>query len=175
MRKSGILLIALLLGAAPLWAHGKGRLKLGTQQVAPGGSVMMSGTEFAKNELFSIYLVGAAGRARVGEIRSDTAGKFNTTITAPADLTPGSYRIVLEASDDDEVASANVQVAASLAAADEHAGHDMEPVPEGSATATAEPLELERARSPAVTGGALIGIVTALALGVLLLRRNGLG
>jgi hypothetical protein len=176
MKRILMTLLALVAAAGPLVAHGKGRLKLGSNRLTAGGTVELTGTEFAKNELFAVLLVGAAGRTRVGEVRADSAGKFTITITLPADVAPGSYRIAMEASDDDLVATADVQVAAGTAvaaddhphddgAAHEHSGEDAAP--------STEPLALERARSPVVTGGALAGIIAALAVGTLLLRKNG--
>jgi len=78
----------------------------------------------------------------------------------------------MEAEDGDVVVTADVQVAAGTAVAAEEHHHD-EGAEHDDGTPSTEPLELDRARSPAVTGSALAGIVAALAIGTLLLRRNG--
>lgn len=164
------LLIATLAVAAGL-AHGQGKLKLSTKQLIPGGTVELTGSEFAKKEPFAVLLVGAAGRTEMGEVKSDSAGKFVATMTVPPAVKPGSYRLVLEASDDDEAASANVQVLAgqvvATAASAEHQ--------HGDTTPSAEPMALDRARSPVVTGGVVVSILVMLVAGSLLLRRSGQG
>jgi hypothetical protein len=164
------LLIAALAVSAGL-IHGQGKLKLSTKQLTPGDTVQLTGTEFAKKEPFTVLLVGAAGRTEMGEVKSDSAGKFTATLTVPAAVAPGSYRLVLEASDDDEAASANVVVMAGGTVAHVHA----DSAEHTEHTPTADPLELERARSPLVTGGVVLSIVVMLAAGGLLLRRNGQG
>ncbi len=170
MKKFLTLLALLVLAADPLLAHGKGRLKLGSQHLMVGGTVELTGTEFAKRETFTILLVGAAGRTELGTVKSDSAGKFVITVTVPAATAPGNYRIALEASDDDEVASADAMVMGeSVATLDEHAGNQHA----GGEMPSHEPLQLARARSPLVTGGAVTAIIAALALGGVLLRRNG--
>jgi len=112
-----------------------------------------------------MLLVGPAGRTRLGEVRTDTAGVFRTAPVIPADLPVGAYRLVVLASDGDEVGALDVEV--MPAAQREHpAGHT-----DGSAEPSAQPLSLERARSPWVTGGTLAVIVVAVVVGGLLLRR----
>lgn len=164
------LLIATLAIAAGL-IHGQGKLKLSSKQLTPGGTVELTGTEFAKKEAFTVMLLGAAGRTELGEVNSDSAGKFVATMTVPASVKPGSYRLVLEASDDDVVVSADVKVIAGQAVATaESAEHHHE-----DAMPSADPLELDRARSPIVTGSVVASVVLLLAVGGVLLRRNGQG
>ena len=167
-----ILTAALLLSlVAAGYRHGKGRLKLGSQHLMVGGTVELTGSEFAKKEDFNVLLIGSAGRTSLGEVKSDADGKFSITVTIPATAQAGSYRVVIEAADDDdEVAAADAMVmaAASMAGAEDgprqHEGMDMP---------SREPLKLDRARSPIVTGGAVTAIVLAFALGGVLLKRNG--
>jgi hypothetical protein len=183
-------MLALAAMAGPLFAHGKGRLKLDSQRLVPGGQVDITGTEFAKNERFTVLLIGAAGRTRLTEVKSDSAGRFQLTVTIPVDLAPGSYRIAMEASDRDLVATANVQIEPGTAMAgaghthtegeehahaegEEHAHAEGEEHADGEPST--EPLELVRARSPLVTGGALFSVLAAFGVGVLLLRKNGVG
>lgn len=178
VKRAFAMVLAAALVGGPLLAHGKGKLKLESQRLVPGGQVEMTGTEFAKSETFSVLLVGAAGRTTLGKVKADSAGRFAASFALPGDLAPGSYRIAVEASDKDLVASADVQIeaGASLAAAGHTHAEGEEHGDEGHADEVApstERLELDRARSPAVTGSALAGIVAALALGVMLLRRNG--
>lgn len=162
-----LLIAALLLSVA----HGKGKLKLGSQHLTVGGTVELTGTEFAKKEPFTVLLIGASGRTRIGEVNSDSLGKFSATLTIPATVAPGSYRLALEASDDDEAASADVMLMAGENAV--VAGDHQQAQHAGGQTPSHEPLQLSRARSPLVTGGAIATIVAMFAVGGLLLRRNG--
>jgi len=165
-------MLALVLGAGALLAHGKGRLKLASQHLVAGGTVELTGSEFAKKEAFNILLVGASGRTKLGEVRSDGDGKFAITVTVPPTAKPGSYRVVIEAADDDdEVANADAMVMAGGSSA-KVAEHDMSQH-EGMDMPSREPLKLDRARSQIVTGGAITAIMLAFAIGGVLLRRNG--
>lgn len=172
MRRTLITSVLLFLVAGTLLAHGKGKLKLGSQHLTVGGTVELTGTEFAKKEPFTVLLIGTSGRTTIGEVRSDSLGKFSATVTVPATLAPGSYRLALEASDDDEAASADVMLMAgeNAVVADDHqqAQHAGDGQPPSH-----QPLQLARARSPLVTGGAIAAIVAMFALGGVLLRRNG--
>jgi len=166
-----VLIAALLtLGAA---LHGGGKLKLASKHLTAGVAFEVIGTEFAKKEPFTVLLIGASGRSKLGEVRSDSAGKFTASFTVPAMHAAGSYRLVFEASDDDEAASADVMVMTdgSAVAAGEHEKSQHE----GGDMPSHEPLQLDRARSPLVTGGAITTIVLMLAVGGFLLRRTGRG
>ncbi len=147
-------------------AHERGVLRLPTRQLVVGDSVRVVGEKFGRGTALTLALVGIDGRVTLGEVRSDTAGAFARFVEIPADIRPGAYRLVAIASDDDEVATLDVTVSPprslSVAAADGDA-HTTEP--------TAEPLELERARHPIVSGGAVAVIVLALLVGGALLRR----
>jgi len=166
-------LIAAMLTLGATFAHGGGKIKLASKHLMVNAAFDLTGTEFAKKEPFTILLVGAAGRIKLGEVKSDSAGKFKLSVTIPASTQPGSYRLMLEASDDDEAATTDVMVMADegMAVAGQHDATQHEDMDMPSK----EPLELARARSPLVTGGAVITIVLALAVGGVLLRRNGQG
>lgn len=144
--------------------HEKGVLKLANRTVAAGDSVALAGEKFTRNAALKLVLVGVAGRFELGDARTDSAGRFERALLVPADLKAGPYRLVAVATDGDEVASLDVTIVEVVEAA-EHAGHDM------TAEPSHEPLALERARSPWVTGGAWVGIALALVAGVALLRR----
>jgi len=148
--------------------HGGGKLKLASKHLMVNSPFELTGTQFPKKESFTILLIGATGRTKLGEIKSDTAGKFSTSVTIPATVKAASYRLILEAEDDDEAATVDVMVMAEggMAAETESRDHEDMEMP------SHEPLALDRARSPLVTGGAVTSIVLALALGGLLLRRN---
>ena len=146
-------------------AHGKGVLKLADRRLVAGGTVRVNGERFPKASSLVILLVGPAGRMRLGEVRTDTAGAFRAAPVVPADLPVGAYRLVVLASDGDEVGALDVELVPA-AARDHEAGHA-----EGSPDPTARSLSLDRERDLRTTGGAVIGIVAALVAGGLLLRR----
>ena len=164
--------ILTLIALAVTAVHGGGKLKLASKHLMVNAVFEMTGTEFEKKEEFTILLIGSSGRTKLGEIKSDTAGKFATTVTIPAGTKAGSYRLVLEASDDDEAASADVMIMANdgmavVAEVHDPGQHEDMDMP------SHEPLRLNRARSPLVTGGAVTTIVLALAVGAVLLKGNG--
>jgi hypothetical protein len=159
-------LLVILGGWAPFTvAHDKGVLKLANRRLVAGGSVQLVGEKFPKASKLVLLISGAAGRTQLAEVRTDTTGAFRAAPLMPAHLAPGAYRLVVLADDGDEVAGVDVEVVAAVA--DQHpAGHG-----EGSPEPSAEPLALERARSPWVTGGAWAVVIATFAAGGLLLRR----
>lgn len=171
IKKAGeVALVAALSTAAGSPAappHEKGVLKLPSAVLAVGTTVPVTGERFTKGGQLKIVLVGLSGRTDVADVRADSAGKFTHQLSVPGNLAAGTYRLVAIATDGDEVAALDVELVSQAAEAPSatapHEGHAM-PSP--------EPLPLARARSPVVTGGALITIVLALALGGTMLYRN---
>jgi hypothetical protein len=151
--------------------HGEGQLKLDNTKLTPGMALHMTGAKFEKNAPLDVLLAGPSGRVQLKHVMTDSAGAFHDFLVVPQGIAPGAYRIVLVASDDDEVAQADVQVLAGAAAGDMAGmiGHDMSQMAAG---ASAEPLVLPRARSPWVTGGAFLTIVLALGIGAAATLRS---
>ncbi len=156
------------LGAWPsvATAHGKGVLKFADRRLVAGDTVRVTGEKFPKVSSLVMLLVGPAGRTRLGDARTDTAGVFRAAPVIPADLPVGAYRLVVLASDGDEVGALDVEVVPAAAQA-----HGMMQHGGGASEPSAQPLALDRARSPWVTGGTLAVIVVAVVVGGLLLRR----
>ena len=158
--------------------HPEGTLKLAERRLVAGSTVPIRGEQFAEHGKLELLLVGVAGRFRLGDVTADSAGGFAKSFDIPADIELGTYRLVAIATDDDEVASLNVEVLAAVPNADEELGHaegaghseDGEHVE--NAEPTDEPLTLDRAGSPWVRGGAVVGIIVALVGGGLLLRKS---
>lgn len=156
--------LALLVSAAAV--HDKGILRLADRRLVAGDTLRVSGEKFSKRASLVMLLVGASGRTRLAEIRTDSAGLFRITPAVPADLPAGAYRLIVVAADGDEVGALDVEIV--LATQRAHpAGHG-----NGSAEPSAVPLSLERARNPWVTGAAALGIVLAFIGGALLLRPS---
>lgn len=176
--------VAALVAAAPAvavangaMAHPEGTLKLASRQLVSGSTVLIRGEMFAERGKLRLLLVGVAGRFQLGEVTADSVGGFAESLEVPANLALGAYRLVAIATDDDEVASLNVELLAAAPDADEeheHAGeanHPDDGEHTDAAEPTDEPLSLDRAGSPLVTGGAVVAILLALVTGGLLLRR----
>ena len=176
--------VAALVAAAPAvavangaMAHPEGTLKLASRQLVSGSTVLIRGEMFAERGKLQLLLVSVAGRFQLGEVTADSVGGFAESLEVPANLALGAYRLVAIATDDDEVASLNVELLAAAPDADEeheHAGeanHPDDGEHTDAAEPTDEPLSLDRAGSPLVTGGAVVAILLALVTGGLLLRR----
>ncbi len=167
-RCQGVGGLALMLAAVPLGAlvHPEGALKVPNPHFVPGSTVRVGGEQFAGGGKLELVLVGVAGRFRLGEVTTDSVGGFAESFEVPMDVEVGSYRLVAIATDGDEVATFNVDMLAAPA----------EPQKDGDSRsedqeASAEELALDRAPRPWVKGGAIVGIVLALALGGVLLRK----
>ena len=164
--------------AADALRHPEGTLKLAERQLVAGSTVPIRGEQFADHGKLELLLVSVAGRFRLGDVTADSVGGFAKSFDIPADIELGTYRLVAIATDDDEVASLNVEVLAAVPNPDEEPGHaegaghseDGEHVE--NAEPTDEPLTLDRAGSPWVRGGAVVGIIIALVGGGLLLRKS---
>ena len=180
--------VAALIAAMPAAAiagdaivHPEGTLKLATRQLVSGSTVLIRGEMFAERGKLQLLLVSVAGRFQLGEVTADSVGGFAESLEIPANLALGAYRLVAIATDEDEVASLNVELLAAAPEADEeneHAGagagaanHSEDGEHAEAAEPTDKPLSLDRAGSPLVTGGAVVAILFALVTGGLLLRR----
>jgi len=180
--------VAALVAAAPAvavangaMAHPEGTLKLASRQLVSGSTVLIRGEMFAERGKLQLLLVSVAGRFQLGEVTADSVGGFAESLEVPANLALGAYRLVAIATDEDEVASLNVELLAAAPEADEeneHAGagagaanHSEDGEHAEAPEPTDEPLSLDRAGSPLVTGGAVVAILLALVTGGLLLRR----
>ncbi len=174
--------------AADALRHPEGTLKLTERQLVAGSMIPIGGEKFAKHGKLKLLLVGVAGRFPVGDATADSVGAFSESFGIPAGIEPGAYRLIAVAVDGDEVASLNVELLAESPAPDEGSAlsedaglseddtahpddghsHDVESAEESP---TDEPLTLDRAASPWIRGGAVVGIIIALVGGGLLLRK----
>lgn len=155
--------LAVLVSVAAV--HGKGVLRLADRRLVAGDTARVSGEKFPKASRLVMLLVGPAGRTRLSDVQTDTAGVFRAAPVIPAELPVGAYRLVVLASDGDEVGALDVEVVPAT-----QRGH-----PAGHTDTAGEPsprpLSLQRARNPWVTGGTLAVILVAVVVGGLLLRR----
>jgi len=163
----GVAAVALL-WPATLRAHEKGVLRVAAREVAAGDTLPIVGEKFGRRLRLTLVLEGTGGQWELGTLESDSIGAFRAALAVPATVTPGGYRLVAVAADGDVVAGVDVAVlerpaGTTVAAQPEHAGHEP----------SAEPLALDRATSPMVTGGALTAALLAMVAGVFLLRGRG--
>lgn len=114
---STALLVALALfplrSASP---HGTGAIALSTKQASPGGTVTVSGKEFAPNSSTRLELRGVLASQVFGRVQTSAKGTFEQVVTIPAASKPGQYSIVAVAPDGDVAASATLMISAAPAA-----------------------------------------------------------
>lgn len=135
--------------------HPTGVLKLGSRSLVSGSTIPVTGEKFPHSASLALVLIGVDGRLTfrtVRTVQSDAAGRFTDSLSVPAAIKPGSYRLDAITSDGDVVGTLDIEISAG--------------------SPTAEPLALERARSPLVTGMALGMSGLALVLGGVMLCRR---
>ena len=158
--------------AAHAAVHDHGVLKLVSKTFKVGDSLVVRGSKFTKNDAVTLALIGLAGRVRLAETPTDSAGAFSRAVLVPLSLKAGQYRLVAEAIDGDEVATLDVVVQPAFSQASMegmvHGGADHAAMQMGP---TGEPLELDRARSVFVTVTAVLLIIASATAGAAMLRR----
>lgn len=179
--------------AATLWlafastasAHEEGVIKLSGRQLPAGGQLTVVGEKLGKGASYRLELRGALKTFELGSARADTSGRFEFTLTLPADAKPGSYAVAAVASDGDVVARADLVIVDANVPAASGAGATMPGMPgmpgnmpemenmPGMAGmhATAEYMEIPRTTTTAqwiVIGAVIAGSLVG---GLALLRR----
>ncbi len=146
--------------------HEEGTLILKSKRLELGSVVTVGGKKFEHRAQLSLVLVGAEGKMDLKKLVTDSVGGFTTEVKIPETLEPGSYRLVAYADDGDEAAGLDVELTASSGT------EQIEGRAEQDAHPSAEPLTLERARSPMVTGGVWLAVILSILAGVVLLTGN---
>ncbi len=111
-------IVAVALGAValtlttstPAFAHGGGVIRLTSSQVPVGGTMTLSGEKLEKSSNIKLELRGTLDNYPVGEVRTDTAGKFQMSIVLPPHVPAGAYSLVAIAADGDVAARADLTV-----------------------------------------------------------------
>jgi hypothetical protein len=157
--------VSATLGAA---AHPEAALKSDVTSVRAGTAWPVRGEKFAADQKVQLALQGALAAYKLREVQAAGDGTFTLSLDIPAEVRPGTYRLVALADDGDAVAKLDVTVepAAAPVAMAEH-----EMAAEGGAVARADELPIQRSRSGAEWG--VIGLLIGLAggFGLTLLRR----
>lgn len=161
----------LILAPAALHAHGDGVLELASASVAAGAEVVVRGSGFEAGVTYRLVLVGTLEEREIRDVRPDSAGDFSLSLSVPADLDEGRYRLTAVAPDGDVVDRAELAVVGRAAgeggaARDGDAGRR---APNAGARAGEMPLDRDRSGVEWGVIGLLVGLSGGLGVG--LLRR----
>ena len=159
-----VLLTSLVLAFMPsniVLADGVPVILVEPNPAAPGTQITVTGTDMEDGEVFAITLEGMTGVIPLGEATAALDGQeagFAVTFTIPDDLAPGSYflRAVTEGG---ETATADLTISVS---AEQMSTEPLE--------ASAEPLVVERPKSPLMVGSVILLALVSVGVGVWLIR-----
>ena len=163
------IVLALLIGATAVQAHGAPVLTLDPPIAAAGGTTIANGSQMEPDLEFAITLERAGkvitlGTATATKEKPDAdEAMFSQTVTIPSDTKPGSYQVRVTSADGD-TASADLTVTEAAAAA--------KTGPAQVVTASGELHVLDRSRPVAQT--AALGVIAALhaIIGIFMARRS---
>lgn len=112
IKQSIISSVALVLAlVVPLSAHPtSGVLHLESKQVGIGGELVLRGEKFERTTDLKLELRGTLDNYPVGEVKTDTAGAFQTTLTLPPHVPTGAYTLVAIAPDGDITARVDMMI-----------------------------------------------------------------
>lgn len=157
----------------PLTAHETGVVRLNASQLPIGGALVVRGAQMGKGASYRVELRGTLKTFSFGRVRADTAGRFELSVTLPAEAGAGTYTVAAVAADGDVSAQADLAILPG-GATEAMSGHQMAGMAgmAGMAHATAEPMNVPRTTTPA--GWAVVALIIALSAvaGILLLRRG---
>jgi hypothetical protein len=99
-----------VLWASPAFAYGPGATTISTNisTVGAGGSLIVTGSGFQPGE--TITLVLHSTPVTLGTTPADSQGSFSTTVTIPADTTPGNHTIIATGNTSGSTASTSIVV-----------------------------------------------------------------
>jgi hypothetical protein len=163
--------VATLLFAVTAFAHPEGVVRLSAKQVEAGAGLGLRGEKMPKAATVKLELRGTLVTLSLGELKTDTAGVFESSIVVPETAEPGNYTLVVVAADGDVLARSDVAIlaAAPAPATEDHAamGHDEMVATE--ATDEMMPLDVRFSTAEMSVIGVLM--LAGLAGGLALLRR----
>lgn len=172
---------ALLLAmSTSAFAHPTGGvISLASNQVAVGGTLGLTGEKLEKNSNIKLELRGTLDNYPVGEVKTDTAGKFQMSIVLPPHVPAGAYTLVAIAADGDVTARADLTVGTLTGAAGSGPVTGMQGMPGmGHGTqempgmhATDEMMALKRTTSGGEWAFIAAFIIVTFASGAVLLRK----
>lgn len=107
---------AILLLAAMAHAHEEGVLTVGSNRVAAGSSLRINGEKFSGGASYGLALKGALREYQLGVVEANEEGAFGLDLAIPADVLPGSYRLVAVAADGDDAAGVDIEIGPAVRA-----------------------------------------------------------
>ena len=161
---------ALLLLVAPAVAHETGVIRLSAKQIEVGAGLSLRGEKMPKSGKVRIELRGTLATFSLGEVRTDSAGVFESNAIVPEAAKPGNYKVVVLAEDGDVTAHADLVIMAAKPSAEskDHGAMAHPEVPAVQATDEMMPLNAKSSGAEVIVIGVLV--FAALAGGFALLR-----
>lgn len=150
--------------------HPEGILEPAAKTFVAGDSLSIGGRKFEPDDAVTLLLIGVAGRTELVTAATDSAGAFRVRVLVPASLKPGSYRLVAEAVDGDEVGTVEVMVLAATPEPMENHDPASHAMPAEHAAPTAEPIAVNRAGNIGLRFTAWLTIIAFAGVGLALMR-----
>ncbi len=94
-------------------AHEHGAIHLSAAEAGVGSTIGVTADHLSKKATFRFELRGVLDTYALPDVKSDTAGKFDTHLNLPPAAAAGSYSLVLIAEDGDISARADLTIVAS--------------------------------------------------------------
>lgn len=110
MRATLGMTLLLMAGTTIAVAHETGTIRLASKEIRVGGELVAHGEKLAKSATLRLQLRGSLETFPLGEVRTDTAGKFDTRLALPTEARAGSYAVLVLASDGDITARAELTI-----------------------------------------------------------------
>jgi len=166
--------------SAPAFAHEKGAIQLASKQVSVGGELSLRGDKLPKNATLRLQLRGTLETFPLADVRTDSLGGFRARFALPVEAKPGTYAVVVLASDGDIVARAELGIVAAPASMgemspEEHAKMNPDTTATNEPHATAENMRVPVRTSPAEWATIFTLIAASSGIGLALLLRSARG
>jgi len=157
-----ILSMSLFIGLPSVWAHGGGTIAV-QPAVAPAGTdVLLQGEELEANSELQITLSGLSYETKLGVATVGIDGTLQLTLSLPKDTPAGVYQIQATSADDD-VYTTEITI---------NAVSGTTPALSQATEPSAEPMQLDRTRTPWEWAVILFAIISSASLGLLLVLRK---
>ena len=149
-------------------------VQLGTDRVRPGESIEVLADMTAQGTFALLLAAPAAARSwTLGGFDADYEGHVRTVVTIPADVEPGTYRLVARGATEEAVAPLEVVAGAAQEEAGQPLGQDeaRAPVPSDPGVAAPVPVGASPGASDARDSGlppAVVVIVLALSVALMI-------
>lgn len=170
VRSLVVLLVLSLVVSSPALAHGGGVLRLASPTAAVGGSISLTGDKMEKNANLQLELRGTLDNYPVGQVRTDSAGKFRMSIVLPPHVPAGAYSLVAIAPDGDVAARTDLTLTVAAASTGMMGEHGSGAMP--AMHATDEMMALHVSTSPAEWLAIAAFLLATVGGGLVLLRRS---